>query len=328
MTTIIRRKLQFAGNSSYVVTLPKKWIETVGLAFKNSEVLITELDDGTLRISPANSDTITHHSGDQIITIGQNTTPNEVIRLILAGYLNSKSKIIIQKSKKINTISSNYIVSINKIVHKLWGAEIIEETNTHIIIHDALDASQIKFDDIIHKAWFTAKNMMERARELLYNKNFDAKIIVENSEDTLDKLYYLGLRQLYQATRNTLFAHDIGIIPAEIINYHLLIKNIERIGDHSYKIVNEYQRDKQYSVQLENLFVSVIEAADQSIQAFLSKDQTLAQKTIDIKTIIVNKLNKINIQRHELLISRSVLRLADYTSDIGELVLNRIVSDE
>lgn len=47
-----RRKLQFAGNSSYVLTLPKKWIISQNLDTNNSEVLIEELSDSTIRITP------------------------------------------------------------------------------------------------------------------------------------------------------------------------------------------------------------------------------------------------------------------------------------
>ena len=78
-----RRKLQFAGNSSYVLTLPKKWIISQNLDTNNSEVLIEELSDSTIRITPSEN-----YKNKELNEIGL----NEAIRASYAYYLSCATK--------------------------------------------------------------------------------------------------------------------------------------------------------------------------------------------------------------------------------------------
>lgn len=324
----IRRKLQFAGNSSYVVTLPKDWIRDVGLDNANAEVSISWSIDGSLKISPANLPKSQSSESEQIIYVSENDTEDTIIRLILASYLGSKNKIILQIDKSLDALPSKFVMAATKITTKLWGAEVLEENKESLVIQDALNASQMKLEEIIRKAWFTANNMLERAQAAVFEKDEDAAQIVLSSENTLDKLYYLALRQLYKATKDILFAHEIGIKPSEIIDFHLLIKNIERIGDHSEKIVRDITNGYTYSSEIEDIFNLTMEACSNAVRAFREMDQTLAQDTIDKKESITQKIEELKFGVEEFQLRKSILRLADYAADIGELVLNRIINNQ
>jgi phosphate uptake regulator len=325
---IIRRKLQFAGNSSYVVTLPKDWIKDVNLDTQDAEVNISWSHDGSLKINPANIATQEIKDSLQIIKISKNDTTDNIIRLILGSYLGSKNRIILKPDKTLQTIPAKYLIAAEKITQKLWGAEIIEEQVDSLVIQDALNESQMKLTDIIEKAKFTANNMLNRAATAVFHQDQDAAQIVLSSENTLDKLYYFALRQLYKSSKDILFAHDIGIKPSEIIDFHLLIKNIERMGDHAEKIVKEIVPDYKYSLEIEEIFEMAKEACNNSVEAFIKKNQNLALETIDKKNIISDKVDKLKLNIEEYQLQKSILRLADYASDIGELVLNRIINDQ
>ena len=82
-----RRKLQFAGNSSYVLTLPKKWIISQNLDTNNSEVLIEELSDSTIRITPSENYKNKELNEKYIIKVDKNSDPEEIVRMILGAYL-------------------------------------------------------------------------------------------------------------------------------------------------------------------------------------------------------------------------------------------------
>lgn len=321
-----RRKLQFAGNSSYVLTLPKKWINAVGLNNKNAEVIIEELPDGTVRILPVDMFEESSERSEQILLVTKKTNKDEIVRLILACYLASKSSITI-KTDKIDFIPVPIVNAINDITQKLWGSEIIEETSSQIIIHDALNPSQMRLEEIIQKAWFTAKNMLSKSFQSIFEKDGEIALLVQNSERTLDKLYYLALRQLYKASSNMLFASKIGILPSDIIDYHLLIKNIERIGDHSEQIsLNFHNKIENVETLKRAAEVSKI-ACQEAISSFLKDDYKTAQVAINKKKEVIEMIGEIEISYSEFSLSKSILRIADYASDIGELVINRAFSN-
>lgn len=322
----IRRKLQFAGNSSYVLTLPKTWIIAANLDYKNAEVLIEELSDQTIRILPANHKDETSDKEEKDIYIKKDSSHEEIIRLILASYLASKAIITIRPLKG-KSIPAEYAVAINDICQKLWGSEVIEESATQIVIHDALNPGQMQLVDIIKKAWFTAKNMMEQAFNAIFTKDQNQAQFVINSERTLDKLYYLALRQLYKASSNMMFASEIGIIPGEIIDYHLLIKNIERIGDHAEQLVANINVKFKNKENLMEAAAKTQNACAEAISSFLEGNGDTAQLAINRKDEIHKFMSNITQDDpNEFAISKSILRISDYASDIGELVLNRVIA--
>ena len=325
---ITRRKLQFAGNSSYVLTLPKKWILSQKLDTNNSEVLIEELSDSTLRIAPSENYENGELNEKYMISVDENSDPEEIIRMILAAYLASYNQIEIAPKKNSNTIPIKISIATEEIIGKLWGSEIIAQTSGTIVIQDALDPSLMKLNECIEKAWFTAQNMLEQSFKALFDNDQDAKKIVLNSENTLDKLYYLALRQLYKASSNYLFAANIGISPTEIIDYHHLAKNIERIGDHCVQLVENFGMGMINITLLKDLSSRIMVTTENAIVAFKKLNVELAQDAIKQKIEIhaIADVNEISYQDYP--IARSILRMADYSADIGELVINRKVATD
>ena len=322
-----RRKLQFAGNSSYVLTLPKRWIVGQKLDNPNSEVMIEELADSTLRISP--SDLGESRASEEIysIKVHPDSQPDEVVRTLLGAYLASYNQIELVSVDK-NPIPINISLEIEDIITKLWGSEITAQTATTIKIQDALDPSSMGIKDCIQKAWFTAQNMLDQAFKAIFEEDLNAKKIVDNSENTLDKLYYLALRQLYKASSNYIFASDIGIKPSDIIDYHLLAKNIERIGDHCVSLVQSVGKTFENKEILKDLAERVMEATSIAVNGFLELNEVKAQEAIQDKELIIHEVENIQFTLNEYPIARSLLRMADYSADIGELVINRKVASD
>ncbi len=324
----VRRKLQFAGNSSYVVTLPKWWITKIGLD-KNSEVIIEENLDGSLIIKPNHALTEPEEEDEIILWVSKNDSPGSIIRRILASYLASYNRIVIApKEKELEHLPAKIILATNAITNKLWGAEIIEEKSDRLVIQDALNLSQMSIDEIVQKAWFTAFNMMNLAETAVFEDEKDAVLIVNNSENTMDRLYYLALRQLYKASKNGIFAQEIGIFPSDVIDYHLLIKHIERMADHCDKIVRSVSYSASRDPTLRIIYQETRNACSDSVKAFQRKDSQLAEKAIETKERLLEKIALIPETLEDFPLRKSILRLGDYASDISELVINRRYSLE
>ena len=77
------RKLQITGGSTYIVSLPKKWVTEMALE-KGSSLTLVRKPNGTLRITPERLTTASE-SLEAIIDISPADNPNQVINLERLG---------------------------------------------------------------------------------------------------------------------------------------------------------------------------------------------------------------------------------------------------
>jgi len=92
------RKVQVTGGSTYIVSLPKNWVEQMGLQ-KGSVVRINQKDDLTLCLQPQGAET-----GDGtrrvIINPKQDDTPESIVRRVVSAYLMGYNVLQLKNSQK------------------------------------------------------------------------------------------------------------------------------------------------------------------------------------------------------------------------------------
>jgi phosphate uptake regulator len=80
-----RRKLQLTGGSTYIISLPKKWIVQNQLQ-KNSTLLIRTEDDGSLSVIPSDS-AKQEKPQEAYIMVTPKDPPDQIIRKTVSAYL-------------------------------------------------------------------------------------------------------------------------------------------------------------------------------------------------------------------------------------------------
>ncbi len=78
------RKLQYTGGSSYIVSLPKKWIQDLGLK-QGDHVVILRQGNSTLQIAPASKRSIKEQK-EAIIEVSKDNNPYFIARKLIALY--------------------------------------------------------------------------------------------------------------------------------------------------------------------------------------------------------------------------------------------------
>ena len=79
------RKLQVTGGSTFIVSLPKTWVEQMGLQ-RGSVVKINQKDDMTLCLTPQGADA-PDAQRKVIITPNPDDTPDSIVRRVVSAYL-------------------------------------------------------------------------------------------------------------------------------------------------------------------------------------------------------------------------------------------------
>jgi phosphate uptake regulator len=210
------RKLQCTGGGTYILSLPKKWIEKYSLKRGDSFALF-EQENG-LFITPKFEE-----KKEKQVEI---TADEFVSRKIMTSYTYGYTTLQIT-----GTLTNEIRSQIRETVDTLLGYEIIDEKEKVIFVQDLLNPSELTTEKALKREYFLASSMHKDLTEALSTGVFTLAndIIARDSE--VDKLYFLIVRQLRSALQNTGFAEKVGVTPLECLDFRIVAKNVEEIGD-------------------------------------------------------------------------------------------------
>ncbi len=210
------RKLQCTGGGTYILSLPKKWIEKYSLKRGDSFALF-EQENG-LFITPKFEE-----KKEKQVEI---TADEFVSRKIMTSYTYGYTTLQIT-----GTLTNEIRSQIRETVDTLLGYEIIDEKEKVIFVQDLLNPSELTTEKALKREYFLASSMHKDLTEAISTGVFTLAndIIARDSE--VDKLYFLIVRQLRSALQNTGFAEKVGVTSLECLDFRIVAKNVEEIGD-------------------------------------------------------------------------------------------------
>jgi AbrB family looped-hinge helix DNA binding protein len=328
------RKIQFSGKSSYMIAIPKKWVNEMGLE-TGSQVLVTRNNDTTITIKPK-KEAFSEINNEVSINVSKNDTAISIIRKMLSLYVIGYN--IIHIGSNLGSLTSNKRDLLKNAVHsQLIGTEIIADSNEGISLQVLLSYPQLNIENAVKRMFLIAKSMHRDAILSLLKLNKDLAKSVITTDNEMDRFSLYSIRQLKMAIQDDRIFKELGLSkPRNLLGYRLIVKSIERIADHASRIayevlkINEPITDdvlreiKQLSDFALNLF-------DMSGFALFKRDYYTADGIVEkakSSVEIEKSLQSIEKSRsfHTIdLIIDSIRRTAEYASDIAEIVLNMTV---
>jgi phosphate uptake regulator len=329
------RKIQFTGKSTYIVSLPKKWVTSLGLK-AGSPIVITQ-QNNSLILTPKEMAKPTTQPTEVTLTISSKDDPNTIMRAIISLYLVGYNIIKVQtKEERINTTQRNVIKELSR--KKLVGTEIISETSNEIKLQILASYPELPVENALRRMCIIATSMHNDAIQAL--KNLDKKLAQEviQLDDEVDRFSLYIIRQLKAAVQNGKILRDIGLSnPRDCLGYRVIVKFVERIADHAARIAENFLslEEKLSESVLQELFEMSTFAQnvfEDTIKSLFKKDYALADQVISkAKTIAIlenraikeiqSKTKWADISKIRMIIE-SIRRIAEYASDIAEIVLN------
>lgn len=328
------RKVQLTGGSSYVISLPKAWVNSVSVKKNDSLGLIVQ-PDNTLLIT-------TKISGEQVeitkeFNVENINEPMFLFRCLIGAYIVGYDNIKLISIKKMPPFARTIV---RKFTQMTIGQEVVEETDSEIIIKDLLDPLEMPFHSTIRRMYVIAKSMLVDAIENL--KNFD-KILADDiisRDNDVDRLHWLISRQCSILLRNVNLAEKLDMTPGIAVNYFLISKFIERIGDHAVSIIKNIQNleelkiDKKIIEEIDKSAELSLKIFDKSIESLFKKRMNASNDCIESIPKLVLRCEKINTmalsQKGIIAVSignivESIRRTGEYSSDISESVINHLI---
>jgi phosphate uptake regulator len=329
------RKIQFTGKSSYIVSLPKQWIKDLGLK-QGDQIRMIRKDASTLEIYPSKFEPRSQKKEDATIEINDEETSSIVRKLISLYFLGYKTINIKPKSGRLNPNQRNSVKEAVK--RMLMGSEIISDSTSGITIQVLVNLLELSVDGAIKRMIHLSKSMSNDAILAMSENNLELAQEVINTDDEVDRFGFYIIRQLKIAIQSEHMLKEMGFRNArDCLGYRLVVKNIERTGDHAAFIANdilEFKKPvkKEIVEKIQEMNEFALSVLDESCLALFKEDYVQAEKTIEKTNEIAKYEKKVRDVSKSLKddeeiyrirrITENIRRISEYASDIAEIVLN------
>ncbi|MHA2182971.1 MAG: phosphate signaling complex PhoU family protein [Promethearchaeota archaeon] len=327
------RKVQQTGGSSFIISLPKAWINKHSIE-KNATLGILSQPDGNLLITPQ-IETIEILKTKEIIA-EDFPDDNFLFRALIGAYIMGFSVVIIKSSKKFEPHIRD---TIRKFTQIAIGPEIEEESGNYIKIKDLVNPREMPFEKTIRRMFILVQNMHEEAIKALKIGDIILAEEVMKSDNDVDRLHYLIMRQVSIALSDIILCQKMGITLEEAVHFQQISRFLERIADHAVKIsknvinLGTHEIDEELKNQIENASNFSLELLNRSLDAWLQKDINLANEGIELIRDLFSITEKIsfdlsNNTESSIAIGyviESIRRTGEYAGDISEIIINNLI---
>ena len=330
------RKVQKTGGSSFIISLPIKWIEKHEIKPKDSLGIIPQ-PDGNLLITPQiNSEKFLKTKKFDVEEIDDY---DFLFRLLIGAYIMGFSIIKLESGKKFEPYIRDCVINFTQIA---MGPEIIEETNNFILVKDTLDPKEMPFEVSIKRMYILAESMHEDVINALLTGNRDLAEDVIKRDNDIDRLHWLIGRQSNIFMKDIRLCQKMGVTLEDANQFHFFSKFLERIGDHAVKIAKsvilliDQKQDENIMKKISNASKVSLKLLTNSFDAWLRKDIILANSNIDsVKELvdtceeISHSLNKNSVESSIAIsyIIESIRRTGEYAGDISEVIINSLIKE-
>jgi phosphate uptake regulator len=338
MKEIETRKLQITGGSTYILSLPKMWVTQNGLK-KGSPLLIREEENGSLAILPPELGKM-EKTEEALIKVSPEDSSEALVRKTVSVYLLGYNIIHIKAKdqKEILSTQRNAIKTFAR--NMLVGTEIVIDTSTDLTLQVLLSYPELSVPSALRRMSIITASMHKDAITALQNIDYQLAKDVRATDYEVNRFHLYIIRQLKMAIQNPRIVTEIGLKkPRDLLGYRLITKMVERTADHATNIAKNVLLLKK---RLDEEFLQTIQEMNKvAISTFETAIESLFRLDFDLAESVISKANKIvSLEKKALLSSKdadieeianirlvieSVRRIAEYSTDIAEIVLNMTV---
>jgi phosphate uptake regulator len=328
------RKLQLAGGSTYLVSLPKRWVLNAGLKAGDTLFVETEVDGSVSVRSRAGEKPSARR---KIFQEKGGEERDHLLRKFIGAYISGFGLIEVRfppdRGPFVRRVARDFC-------RLVIGPEVIEESRNSLVIQDLSDPSELSSEKCLRRMHLTVRAMLEDA--ILALKKSDSTLAhdVALRDQDVDRLYWMVAKQFHIAS--TFPSQSAGSSVAGSVHGHRLVaKLLERIGDHAQRIASTLPAitagkglDAKLAKDFEDAEVSAVAILDRAFNALISGDIDSANEAIDARDehqkLIDALSHRVATRKGEELLALGTVvdslgRAASYSADIAEQAIDLAV---
>jgi phosphate uptake regulator len=352
------RRVQCTGRGSYIISLPKEWVQDIGLK-KGSEIDFKVQPDSSLTLVPRKlKEKYEEAKGAKLKEYYINVDVSEedlqsTLRMIKALYVISADIIRVHFKGAKNVVKCKNIIK-NFARDTLLGAEIIDETQDEITLQILIKHTEFPIEKAVRRMVIVALSANKDAISALKKRDAALFQSVINAHHDANRLGLYAVRQLKFGIERNLF-RDLGFrTPKEFLLYRIIVNDITNIAQNALNIINNlttFQKqlddqllfikepiDEEVCSQLFNFNSIAHQLFEEATKAMFKRAYNDAEKIISkrgsfvtLETDLIRLMSTKKLDPNVAAILRLILdssrRILDYGQDIAELTLNRTVEE-
>jgi phosphate uptake regulator len=298
------RKLQLTGGSTYIISLPKRWVIQNQLR-KNSTLLVSEEDDGSLSIVPSDS-ARQERPQEAYFLVSPKDAPDTLIRKTVSAYLIGFNVMHI-KAKDGQQLSSRQRSSLKTFAHDLLvGTEIVTDTPTELTLQVLLSYPELSVQSAMRRMSIITASMHKDAITALQNLDHSLAEDVIKTDNEVDRFNLYIVRQLKMAIQNPRIIKEIGLATArDCLGYRLVTKSVERTADHAANIAKNVLLLKKRLG--DKILKRIVEMSSLAISTFENSIESLYKRDFDLAEASIEKTEDVlAIEKEAVLASHNI----------------------
>jgi AbrB family looped-hinge helix DNA binding protein len=332
MSSMEVRKLQTTAAGTFIITVPKNWVEKIGL--KKGDLVSVELDEeGSIVVSPTRTRPVSQTNSIEI----EQFKDQKLLELcITASYIQGHDVTEIVSGDKMHPDQKRWV---RQAVDGLVGVEITEDYADKVVLQNLIDPSKFEIQKLLERFSNITKAVFQDSIKALLSKDI---ILAEDAFDRgaeSTKLYRLLMRLALQSVKLRRLREDMKQIDVtDAVIDVIAIRELGRMAYYAMRIAQhagEIQRDldEELSSVIQRMARATADMAEQSFASFVNKDLAQASSIID-KMSHVRKLYdgaQLSLQRLPekqylalSLIVRDIRAVAGYAVALADVSVLRI----
>jgi phosphate uptake regulator len=350
------RTVQSTGRGSFIMSLPKKWAQEIGID-KGSLIAIKIMEDGSLVLIPRKmeekKDEKSEILKEYFIKVNQRSDTQSVCRRLTSLYATGAE--LIHLSFKHTDNSKEFKTSVTNLTRNLLlGTEIVEETTDEMSLQVLINHPELPIEKAIRRMANLSISAHKDSIVALGNLEEDKLQYIYRRKMDVERLNLYVVRQLKYGIEHNLFG-DWGFETSkEFLGYRLVANDIKNIAGNAHnmgKNITTLKRlivdkllflkdsiDEEVYNQIDSFNSSTEQLFKESLESLFNRDYVQADRILsrlesflvlenDLITLLLNKKIDPNLLSIYRLVLDNTRKIVEYSKEIAEVTLNRTVEE-
>jgi phosphate uptake regulator len=350
------RTVQSTGRGSFIMSLPKKWAQVVGIE-KGSQIALKIMDDRSLVMVPRMLEEKRIEDSEILkeyfIRVNQRSDAKSVCRRLISLYETGAELIHLnfedlENKREIKKAATDLARSL------LLGTEIVEETAEEMSLQVLINHPELPIEKAISRMANLSISAHKESIVALYNFDQAKLSYIYQRRLDVERLNLYVVRQLKYGIEHNLFGEWGFETSKEFLGYRLVandIKNIAGNADNIGKNIETLRRliddkllflkdrvDEEIYTQIDSFNSSTQQLFKESLDSLFKRDYVQADRILsrldsflmlenDLITLLLNKKIDPNLLSIYRLVLDNTRTIVEYSKEIAEVALNRTVEE-
>ncbi len=275
----------------------------------------------------------------KVLHVEQGERRVHVIRKLIGAYVTGYQFIELRFASRKAAMTRRAAQEFTRMV---IGAEVVEETGGRVLIQDLANPMELSPDKCLRRMYMTVRSMAEDSVSALRAQDTrQAQDVLPRDQD-VDRLYWMVAKQYHLAVTDP--SYMVAYSLREKLHYFSTVaKLLERIGDHSEKIASAVlnlegqELEEAFLGKVEKALLLALDILERAFTALMATDLDMANESLDawqtLEEMVEGLSQNVSGATGPRLIPLatvvdSISRIGGYASDIAEVAINDVISQE